>query len=106
MKKTVGRIAILMVLAMVLSACSAPAEKNEQQPAPIDLSKPEKTENMGNEDALDQVQCEDCGNWYEEGNEFRNHICETPDGAQVQCEDCGNWYEEGNEFRNHICTVG
>ena len=23
--------------------------------------------------------------------------------GQVQCEICGNWFEEGNEFRNHIC---
>lgn len=58
------------------------------------------------------VQCPDCGNWYEEGNVFRNHICEgrtypdegeTADGEMVQCPDCGNWYEEGNVFRNHIC---
>lgn len=28
---------------------------------------------------------------------------ETTDGEMVQCPDCGNWYEEGNIFRNHIC---
>lgn len=26
--------------------------------------------------AAEMVQCPDCGNWYEEGNIFRNHICE------------------------------
>ncbi len=60
----------------------------------------------------EMVQCPDCGNWYDEGNVFRNHICEgktypndgeTADGEMVQCPDCGNWYEEGNVFRNHVC---
>lgn len=64
------------------------------------------------ETAGEMVQCPDCGNWYEEGNVFRNHICEgktypdegeTADGEMVQCPDCGNWYEEGNVFRNHVC---
>ena len=60
----------------------------------------------------EMVQCEVCGNWYEAGNVFRNHIC-TIDEIQpypdeenmVQCEVCGNWYEAGNVFRNHICTI-
>lgn len=51
----------------------------------------------------EMVQCPDCGNWYEEGNVFRNHVCEGREAEMVQCPDCGNWYEEGNVFRNHIC---
>ena len=25
-------------------------------------------------------------------------------GGYVQCDDCGGWYMNGNEFRNHFCT--
>lgn len=58
------------------------------------------------------VRCDVCGNWYEAGNVFRNHIC-VPSEIQpypdeddlVQCDACGNWYEAGNVFRNHICTI-
>ncbi len=28
---------------------------------------------------------------------------ESTQAEMVQCPDCGNWYEEGNIFRNHIC---
>lgn len=65
----------------------------------------------------DLVYCEYCGQWYEPGNVFRNHICPNRDAAYaaqssdsdssdedlVYCEYCGNWYEAGNVFRNHIC---
>ena len=27
----------------------------------------------------------------------------TAEAEMVQCPDCGNWYEAGNIFRNHIC---
>ena len=69
------------------------------------------------------VYCEYCGEWYEEGNVFRNHVCPNRDYAmgveagtielpaehtddhagEAYCEYCGEWYEEGNVFRNHIC---
>ena len=56
--------------------------------------------------SVQYVQCPDCGEWFEEGNVYRNHICparsETP---YVQCPDCGGWFEEGNEYRNHICPA-
>ena len=26
------------------------------------------------------------------------------DDGYVQCDNCGGWYMNGNEFRNHICT--
>lgn len=26
------------------------------------------------------------------------------DAGYVQCDDCGGWYMNGNEFRNHFCT--
>ena len=62
---------------------------------------------------LSQVQCEYCGNWFLEGNEFRNHICPARDAAlnpdaeteMVQCEYCGDWFEAGNVFRNHVCPA-
>ncbi len=62
--------------------------------------------------------CEYCGQWYEAGNVFRNHICPERDAAYAReaaggdahegmayCEYCGQWYHEGNEFRNHICPA-
>lgn len=66
------------------------------------------------------VQCDTCGGWYMNGNEFRNHICtaydpweyeSTDSGATllddgyVQCAACGGWYMNGNEFRNHYCNA-
>ena len=66
------------------------------------------------------VQCDICGGWYMNGNEFRNHICEpydpweyepTDGGASllddgyVQCESCGGWYMNGIEFRSHYCDI-
>ena len=72
--------------------------------------------------------CYYCGQWYEQGNVFRNHICPERDAAIANgtyygndsddnydysdqegegnlqyCEYCGQWYEQGNVFRNHIC---
>ena len=75
------------------------------------------------EEAKNMVYCEYCGEWYEEGNIFRNHACPNRDYAmgvengtielpsepaddhagEAYCEYCGEWYEEGNVFRNHIC---
>ena len=74
------------------------------------------------EDSKSLVYCEYCGEWYEEGNIFRNHVCPNRDYAmgvengaielpaesgdhagEAYCEYCGQWYEEGNVFRNHIC---
>lgn len=63
--------------------------------------------------------CEYCGQWFEEGNIFRNHVCPARDAAnaassqfddsstagKAQCPYCGEWYEEGNVFRNHICPA-
>ncbi|MDD3336358.1 MAG: hypothetical protein PHI98_12730 [Eubacteriales bacterium] len=54
-----------------------------------------------------RVQCEICGEWFEAGNEFRNHQCVSyPEESSnlVQCEICGEWFEAGNEFRNHQCV--
>lgn len=81
------------------------------------------------------VQCPDCGQWFEEGNIYRNHICPAktslvqcpycglwyaagddynnhycpffanPESTLVQCPDCGQWFEEGAEFRNHYCPA-
>ncbi len=80
------------------------------------------------------VYCGACGNWYVEGEAFRNHVCTAADEtaalkckscglgfatlealaghvcsaskapATVQCKVCGLWYLEGAEFRNHICV--
>ena len=63
------------------------------------------------------VQCEVCGNWYEAGNVFRNHIC-TIDEIQpypdednmIQCKLCGNWFlldiQSYPEYHNMVqCTV-
>ena len=74
--------------------------------------------------------CYYCGQWYEQGNVFRNHICPARDAAiangtyygndnddnydysdqegegnLVYCEYCGQWYEDGNVFRNHVCPA-
>ena len=62
--------------------------------------------------------CEYCGQWLEEGNIFRNHVCpnrdaanaaaaadNTPDEDDAYCEYCGQWYPAGNVFRNHICPA-
>ena len=63
-----------------------------------------------------EIQCTECGKWFQEGDDFDNHICEDGiwaggdggasmlDEGYVQCDDCGGWYMNGNEFRNHICT--
>ncbi len=70
--------------------------------------------------AQDMVYCEYCGEWYEAGNVFRNHVCPNRDFAMgveagtatlptddhagmAYCPYCGEWYEEGNVFRNHVC---
>ena len=55
------------------------------------------------------VQCPDCGQWYEAGNVYRNHVCpakrQADDEEYVQCDICGEWFRAGNEFRNHICVT-
>ena len=63
---------------------------------------------------VEYVQCPDCGQWFEAGNVFRNHVCparsQSADSASgdveyVQCPDCGQWFEAGNVFRNHVCPA-
>lgn len=55
------------------------------------------------------VQCPNCGQWYEAGNVYRNHVCpakrQADDEEYVRCDVCGEWFRAGNEFRNHICVT-
>ena len=60
-----------------------------------------------------EIQCTECGKWFEEGDHFDNHICEDgiwaggdggailQDNGYVQCDDCGDWYINGY----HICEA-
>lgn len=54
------------------------------------------------------IQCPTCGGWFEEGDAFRNHVCQQPEASAipvyVQCPICGEWVEEG-ELENHVCAT-
>lgn len=59
-----------------------------------------------------QVQCEYCGEWFNEGADYRNHVMaahsqsSTGTGTdKVQCEYCGEWFEAGNDYRNHVMAA-
>ena len=70
----------------------------------ITFSTPETA--SGPDASVGYVQCPDCGQWFEAGNVFRNHICPAKNETEyVQCPDCGQWFEAGNVFRNHICPA-
>jgi len=61
------------------------------------------------------VQCEYCGEWFEAGNDYRNHVMAAHNNASadvdeptedlVQCEYCGQWFEAGNDYRNHVMAA-
>lgn len=54
------------------------------------------------------VQCPDCGGYFQEGDEYRYHVCPAVnvDGDDmVLCPYCNQYYEAGNIFRNHICPA-
>jgi len=63
----------------------------------------------------DMVQCEYCGEWFEAGNDYRNHVMAAHNNASadvdeptedlVQCEYCGQWFEAGNDYRNHVMAA-
>lgn len=64
--------------------------------------------------SVEYAQCPDCGQWFETGNVFRNHLCPAREAAAaddagsteyVQCDICGEWFRAGNEFRNHLCVT-
>ena len=64
--------------------------------------------------SVEYAQCPDCGQWFETGNVFRNHLCLAREAAEaddagnteyVQCDICGQWFRAGNEFRNHLCVT-
>lgn len=64
--------------------------------------------------SAEYAQCPDCGQWFETGNVFRNHLCPAREAAEagdadsteyVQCDICGEWFRAGNEFRNHLCVT-
>lgn len=68
-------------------------------------------ESQGGQTAQNEgrAQCPDCGQWFEAGNVYRNHVCPARQQADeteyVQCPDCGQWFEAGNVYRNHICPA-
>ena len=63
----------------------------------------------------EQVQCEYCGEWFNAGNDYRNHVMaahnnpeadvDEPASDRVQCEYCGEWFEAGNDYRNHVMAA-
>ena len=75
----------------------------------FELTTPDATVTSEYPSEDNMVQCDICGGWYKQGNEFRNHLCVAPsypsEDNMVQCDICGGWYKEGNEFRNHVCVA-
>ncbi len=54
------------------------------------------------------IQCPDCGGYFQEGDEYRYHVCpalNVDDDDMVLCPYCNQYYEAGNIFRNHICPA-
>ena len=101
---------------------SAPASAPASAPSSSASSEEGRGDIVENLPEPEMVYCEYCGDWYPEGNVFRNHICPQRDAALnpdeagrgdivddsaseelVYCEYCGGWYEPGNVFRNHVC---
>ena len=61
-------------------------------------------------EAAGKVQCEYCGEWFEAGNDYRNHVMAAHTGTGqdeelVQCEYCGEWFRAGNDYRNHVMAA-
>ena len=57
----------------------------------------------------EKIQCEFCGEWFEAGNDYRNHVMAAHPGAyssdgQLQCPHCGKWVYAGDDFKNHLMT--
>ena len=68
---------------------------------------PQKEEKTAEEE---KVQCEFCGEWFNAGNDYRNHVMAAHPGAyteteKVQCEFCGEWFNAGNDYRNHVMAA-
>lgn len=114
MKKTI--LPLLLSLSILLS-CSVTAFANDG----LSIEELMGMSTDGGAALMDSgyAQCEYCGNWYAQGNEYRAHILNCPydptntspgngiynaPTSYVQCDRCGGWYMEGNEYRNHICT--
>ena len=63
----------------------------------------------------EMVQCEYCGEWFEAGADYRNHVMAAHSDASgyvddstvemVQCEYCGEWFEAGADYRNHVMAA-
>ena len=70
--------------------------------SPTAPPKPRATRKPSAQSETEMVYCELCGNWYESGNVFRNHVC-MPREDYYYCDICGGTYE-GNAFDNHVCV--
>ncbi|MCR5160890.1 MAG: SH3 domain-containing protein, partial [Lachnospiraceae bacterium] len=62
--------------------------------------------------STERVQCEYCGEWFDAGADYRNHVAAAHSGSStgtgedlVQCEYCGEWFEAGNDYRNHVMAA-
>lgn len=63
----------------------------------------------------ERVQCPYCGEWFEPGNDYRNHVMaahqeqinqEAEDqDTSVQCPYCGESFAAGNDYRNHVMAA-
>ena len=56
----------------------------------------------------EMVQCEFCGEWFNAGTDYRNHVSAAhPNGDQerVQCEFCGEWFNVGTDYRSHLAAA-
>ncbi len=72
---------------------------SESQPAA-------KSTEKAQTEATEKVQCEYCGEWFEAGNDYRNHVMAAHTNTDqteglVQCEYCGQWFEPNDAFREH-----
>ena len=103
---------LLVELSYYVAAEETAGQALQEMLHSITFSTPENVPQSNS--SVEYAQCPDCGQWFETGNIFRNHLCPAREAAEandagsteyVQCDICGEWFRAGNEFRNHLCVT-